>query len=214
MARNALDYFLAKLNVTIPVFKRDKVMERRVLEITNTWPGIKPPWHAIVTGVSIAITAYDHIEDFETKLLIAVYTAIATTVDCPDILDSLDGQNFHRNLCLGSVQHGNDIFVELTKLLATLWDHFPPYSANLMMVSILEHVNLCLMENASHDIILSSDSRDFLEWRRDRSGASIVYAGFIWDKKTCPDERVFIQAFPSINLFESEIAMKAVNYVK
>ena len=68
IAKSAIDYLLTRLDVKIPAYERHPELERRVAEITQFYSDVQVPQQAIITGISIAITAYNHIEDFDTKL--------------------------------------------------------------------------------------------------------------------------------------------------
>ncbi|EMD31537.1 terpene cyclase [Gelatoporia subvermispora B] len=199
--KNALDYFLTKLEVEIPTYERDTALERRVDEIIRSYPGAKPTHPHIVTAIVIAITGYQHIQSFDAKVLIAVYTAIATTLDSPEVLDSLASRDFHRRFCAGAAQHDDDMLGQLARLMVTFWDHYPRYAASSAMASTLEFVNISILENTSHGMIMSSDSLPFIEYRRAKSGIPEAYAAFIWERSKFPDEKIYLQAVPDAMLY-------------
>lgn len=168
-------------------------------EIAQTYSGLKPPRIHITTGAVMSMTAYSHIQSFETKIFIAVYTMLLGALDCPDVFNSLTSHDFHRNLCGGVVQQETNILGQLAKLLSTAWEHFPQYSASAILSCTLDFMNMCFVENTSHDMVISADSLPFVEYRRVYgTGISAAFAVFIWEKSQFPDERVFLQAIPYV----------------
>ncbi|OCH84681.1 terpenoid synthase [Obba rivulosa] len=203
--KDAIGYLLSSFGITeLPRFKRDIALENQLAEIVQSYSGLKPTRINIITGAIMSATAYSHIESFETRVFIAVYTMLLGALDCPDVFESLASQTFHRELCSGSVQGGNGILGQLSKLLVTAWDHFPQYSASAILTSTLDFLNMCFVENTSHGSIItpSPDSLPFVEFRRVYgTGISAAYAVFIWEKEQFPDEKVFLQAMPDIMAF-------------
>ncbi|OCH83893.1 terpenoid synthase [Obba rivulosa] len=201
VAKDALEYFLTNLGIEVPAYKRDIALENRVDEIIQAYPGAKPTRPHIVTAIIITITAYRHIQSFDAKVLIAVYTAIATTLDSPEVLDSLASRDFHRRFCAGAAQHDDDMLGQLAKLMVTFWDHYPRYAASSAMASTLEFVNISILENTSRDMTMSSESLPFIEYRRAKSGIPEAYAAFIWERSKFPDEKIYLQAVPDAMLY-------------
>ncbi|EMD39627.1 hypothetical protein CERSUDRAFT_71514 [Gelatoporia subvermispora B] len=203
--KDALSYFLTNLGVKLHTYERDPSLERRVGEIFDSYPSTKPPLPHIATGIDFALVGYQHIQSFDTKVLIAVYTAIAVTLDSPKDLESVPSHDFHRMFCAGAAQHDDGMLGQLARLMMAFWDHYPRYAASSAMASTLEFINSSILENTSRGMIMTADSLPFIEYRRGKTGIPEAFATFIWERSKFPEEEIYLQAKPD--------AMLYINYV-
>ncbi|EMD31358.1 hypothetical protein CERSUDRAFT_78286 [Gelatoporia subvermispora B] len=209
ITRDAIGYLLKSFSIDkIPRFVRDTSLEDRLDEIIQSCSGVKPARLNMSTGAIMSVAGYNHIKSFETKVFIAAYTMFVSTLDRQDVFESLASHNFHGDLFIGSVQPRDDMLGQLAKLLSTAWDLFPRFSANAILTSTLDFINMCFVENTSHSSIVpaSPDSLPFIEYRRIYgTGLGAAYAVFIWEKEQFPDEKIFLKAMPDIMAFVSYV---------
>ncbi|KAI0962583.1 terpene cyclase [Taiwanofungus camphoratus] len=215
--------FLDRVNFSFQEYKRDPELESLVKEATKSWPNETSLQPHIATATAITVTGYGHLPNVESKLQIALYTAIATSLDDPAIFDSSASHNFHPLLCAGLNQHDN-MLGELTTILTQMWDHFPRFAAGSILASTMQFINVSMLENISQDQVLSPSALSFVEHRRIMSGISEAYAAFIWEKTTFPEVNVYMQALPDIMLYinyvndilsfyKEELAEETGNYI-
>ncbi|EMD31539.1 terpene cyclase [Gelatoporia subvermispora B] len=202
-SRDAIAGLLGKLNVVVPTFKRDPSLEQRVDQIMESWNFQLPRAH-VISGITIAITAYNHIRDFNTRVYIAVYSAIVIAMDSPDVLEALAFDSFHERLSQGHMQQDTGLLGELARYISASWQYYPRFAASCIMTSSLEFVNICILENTFPDLTMHSGALSFIEYRRGRTGVAEAFAYFIWDKAQFPDETEYVQAIPDVLSFYKE----------
>ncbi|OCH89694.1 terpenoid synthase [Obba rivulosa] len=200
VAKATITSFLERLNVVVPTYERDLQLEQRVAEITKSWT-FRLPRPSIVTAITLTITAYLHIQDLDTRALITLFTAIATTMDSPEVLNSLAADLFHGSFAIGSIQQDSGMLGEFARCLSAAWKCYPRFAASAIMTSSLNFVDASIMENTSSDIAVRPGALAFVEHRRIKTGAAEAYAHFIWDKAQFPDVAEYVQAIPDANLY-------------
>ncbi|KAI0927893.1 terpene cyclase [Taiwanofungus camphoratus] len=205
VSQQAIQDFLERIRLTLPKYERDVELETRVKQVTQSWDNelfIRPN---IVSAIIFTTTAYSHISSSDTKLHIALFVSLLTSLDDPTLFASKTVYDLHQKLCTGSAQNNPDMLGRLTRLLAGMWDHFPKSAANPIFVSTLRWINGTVLENESQDMILTFSALSFIEYRRSMSGAPEAFAAFIWEKARFPDVSVYVQAIPDALLY--------INYV-
>jgi len=198
IARVAISGFIERLNIVVPPFERDLKLEKCVDEIMLSWNCPPCPRPYVATAIDITVMAYKHVKDSHTKALIAIFTALAITLDAPDILDCLASDDFSDDVATGRIHEENGYLAEYVRSLAGMWKHFPRFSASAIAASGLNFVNACILENTYHDPVVSAN---FVEYRRLKSGLSDAYGHFIWDAAQFPDEKEYIQAIPDAGAY-------------
>lgn len=161
----------------------------------ESWNFQLPRAH-IISGITITVTAYNHIRDLDTRVYIAVYSAIVIAMDCPDVLNALDFSDFHKQLLQGHMQQDTGLLGELVKYLSASWQYYSRFAASCILTSSLDFVNGCILENTVPNLTIHHDALAFVEYRRARAGLAEAFAYFIWDKARFPDEMEYVQAIP------------------
>ncbi|KAH9944601.1 isoprenoid synthase domain-containing protein [Amylocystis lapponica] len=223
-ARDAISYFLDKACMTIPTVRRDLDLEARVQTTIQSW-GLEGEIHPHeITATIIAATAYNHISDFDTKVQIALYTSLLTSMDHPEIMGSLPFDRLHDKLFAGTLQTESDMFGHLSRILMGMWNHYPRFAASSILRSTLQYINVTILENETRNAVLSTQALSFVEYRRDSSGISDAYASFIWEKSRFPDVQVYIRVLPDVgkyinyvndilSFYKEELAGETGNYI-
>lgn len=149
-----------------------------------------------VTAIVLTVTAYSHLSA-STRLQITLYTALATCMDGRILADPSVFHTFHQRFHTGSAQ--SDVLLDkFSKLLIGMPEHFSWFTANSIITSSLEFINVTLLESDSASLILRKDTLPFLDYRRRKSGIAEAYAYFIWEKETFPDVKTYMQAVPYV----------------
>ena len=78
------------IDVHLPKYVRDRELERRVSEVVGQW-GVDPKDMRayVVPATILTITAYAHITDMDTKVLITIFTTFIAIMDDPVFFDGL-----------------------------------------------------------------------------------------------------------------------------
>ena len=160
--------------------------------------GVDPEnMHAYVVPATIlTITAFSHIADMDTKVLITIFTTFIAIMDDPVFFDGLTPAEFHRNMCTGVVQRDTGLLGEFTRVLGKMWDHYPGFTANTIYASALRFINASLMENEWQGENFSRAACPFVEYKRTMTATTEAYACFIWPAAQFPDYRTYVQAIP------------------
>lgn len=207
-------------------FKRrwDGELRRRVAEITDAWDFKEPARPHINTALVITESAYDHLTDLNAKVAITIFTALATSLDDPNVLDGLAFDQFHRQHSNCSVYGDNSplgLFAEVTRRMG---ECYPNFAAGTILVSALQFVNVSVLENVTKGITLHPKALPFVEYRRMLSGVPEAYGCFIWEKARFPTVDCYIQAIPDaclvidylndiLSFYKEELANELVNYI-
>lgn len=195
VAKNAISYFLDQLNIPIPVYHKNLEVETRVNDTIRAWGLHGTINRHRITGWIIALTAYNYM-DLDTIVHIALFTAIATTLDVPEVMDRVGCDTFHHDLFAGKLHDREDLPGQMVKILAATPSHYSQIAASSIMASTLQFINSTLLENTTRDMVLSEGALPFIEHRRLQTGVAEAYAHFIWDKKHFPSVATYIQAIP------------------
>lgn len=177
---------------------RDPELESRVKEITQTWPFEEQVKPHIITSIVIVQTAYRHIPSVETKTLITIHTALAIAIDDFAISDVISHRNVFAGLCNSTAKSETGILGQLARSLAMMQDHFLAFGAATIRISTLQFINMCMLEEMTHDVELHRAGLGFVEYRRFLGGLPEAYAVFIWDKARFPDDKQYLHAIPSV----------------
>ncbi|KAH9944602.1 isoprenoid synthase domain-containing protein [Amylocystis lapponica] len=204
-AKDAISYFLDKACMTIPTVRRDLELESCVQTTIQSWglEGMVHP-HEITANI-IAATAYNHISNFDTKVQIALYTALLTSMDNPEVMGSLPFDRLHDKLFSGVLKTESDMFGHLSQILMGMWNHYPRFAASSILGSTLQFINVTILENETRSAVLSTQALSFIEYRRALSGVPDAYASFIWDKSRFPDVQVYIRILPDVGIYISYV---------
>ncbi|TFY63689.1 hypothetical protein EVJ58_g3111 [Rhodofomes roseus] len=205
LAQEAVITFLDNVDIYLPKYTRDRELERRVNEVVCQWGGERAMHPYVVPATILTITAYSHITDMETKVLITIFTTFIAIMDDPEFFDGLTPADFHRNMCAGVVQRDHGLLGEFTKVLGRMWDHYPGFTANTKYTSALRFINASVMENEWQGAVLCRDARPFVEYKRSMTATTEAYACFIWPTAQFPDYKAYVQAIPDTMLYVSYV---------
>ncbi|EMD31446.1 hypothetical protein CERSUDRAFT_162851 [Gelatoporia subvermispora B] len=192
-AKTAISNFIQRLNISVPKFARDLELEQRVSEVMNSWACPSCPQPYVSAAIDITALAYSHVTSPEAKVEIAIFTALAITLDDPAILGSLSSEDFCHDLATGRIHADDGYLGEYVRSLARMWKHFPRMSSGFIFTSGISFIDGCILENTYHEPIVSTQ---FIEYRRVKTGICDAYGCFIWELAQFPDEKGFMQAFP------------------
>ncbi|KAH9923689.1 Trichodiene synthase-domain-containing protein, partial [Fomitopsis serialis] len=214
ISQDAIRDFLRKVNVEFPQYVRDHELELRVKEIVKHWGDEQALRPYVITALILTITAYAHVSDLETRVLITLFTTLIIAMDDPVVFNGLIPGDFHRKMCTGVIQQEHGMLGELTKVLQSMWDHYPSFSANTVYASALRFVNASVMENEWRGEVYTLEARPFLEYKRSMTATTEAYACFIWPRAQFPDYRVYVRAIPDIlSFYKEELAGEEDNYI-
>ncbi|EED79818.1 predicted protein [Postia placenta Mad-698-R] len=199
VSRRGIQWFVSDMGLDIVPHVRDLELEARVAQETACWPQRSTLQPHIATGIFIASTTYRK-NSIDSKVSIALYTAIAVAMDDPRIIESLSSGTYHYSLCAGTIPESPDLLAELSKVLAAMWEHFPRFGASCILTSTLQFMNMTLLGNEIGDYRLKHDALPFVEYRRIMDGLPEVYFSFIWEKRHFPDVTVWMQAIPYVDI--------------
>ncbi|CCL98541.1 uncharacterized protein FIBRA_00540 [Fibroporia radiculosa] len=197
--------FIDEAKITFPEYTRDLELEARVKEIIHSWGNEQHLRHYVITALILTVTAYSHITNMDTKVLITLFTTIIIAMDDPAVLDSLSFRDFHQKMCTGAVQQDTGMLGEFTQLLKQMWDHYSAFSANSIYASALRFVNASILENDAATVTLRKDALPFVEYKRSMTATTEAYACFVWEKSRFPDIKEYMQAIPDVMLYVSYV---------
>ncbi|EMD31538.1 terpene cyclase [Gelatoporia subvermispora B] len=209
ISKTVISNFVQRLNITVPRFERDLKLEQRVDEVMSSWACPPCPRPYVSAAIDIAVIAYSYLTSLEAKVEIAIFTAIAITIDDPKILDNLSSEEFCYNVATGRIHADDGYLGEYVRSLARMWKHFPRMSSGYIFTSGIGFVDGCILENTSNEPIVSSQ---FIEYRRFKTGISDAFGCFPWELAQFPDENQFIQIIPdsgmlTVSFFRRDAAM-------
>ncbi|KAI0728385.1 Trichodiene synthase [Fomitopsis betulina] len=181
------------MNVTPTRYERDMELEARVKEVTRTWPFEHQIRRHIVTGLVMAETSYAHVSDVEARVAIALYTAILTLLDDPHLFDAVGGEVFWRRICDGSLLQDKGIMGEWARVIIDMGRFYSNYSSAAIFAASLRFLNGEMIGNPESNAFVDPNSKEFVDFSRELSGAAEAYAAFIWVKSDFPDENSYLQ---------------------
>lgn len=197
IAQEAVRSFLDNVDIHLPKYARDRELERRVNEVVSQWGISYDEMRAyVVPATVLTITAYSHITDMDTKVLITIFTTFIAIMDDPVFFEGLTPADFHRNMCTGAVQGDSGLLGRFSRVLGSIWDHYPGFTANTIYASALRYINASVMENEWHGEIFSREASLFVEYKRTMTATTEAYACFIWPASQFPDYKTYVQAIP------------------
>ncbi|KAH7886510.1 isoprenoid synthase domain-containing protein [Phlebopus sp. FC_14] len=149
-------------------------------------------------GVAIATTAYAHLHDRETRILIALFTACAIYLDDTASRNIGSVYLFNERFLRG-VKHGDKIMDAFAELLLDLASRYHRVAANIMITSTLNGVTALLLEYETQGMAVSSYAYNYPTFCRVMSGASEAYALLAFPADIPMDS--YIQALPDLAAF-------------
>lgn len=179
-----------------PSFGNNRDLEERVNTITKTWPFENRIRPHITTGVVMANTMCAHLTDLDARAAIAIYTALITALDDPNIFHASGAQDFAQRLCDGSALQDDGVLGHMAKVLADMGNHFPAFGTSAIIAATLRWCNGELISNPANPFCLRPLSKAFADYQRSLTGVPEAYAAFGWCKKDFPVETDYIHVFP------------------
>jgi len=148
-------------------------------------------------GVVISRTAYKHLPNMDTKVFIAIYTAIITCLDdiCTEHIEEL--RSFSKVHCQRGV-HKFDLLNAFSQICDGIPQHFNENGSGFILTSTFCYMNALLLENeVQHGLELKpTDSTRFPVYTRMLSGLPEAYALFAFPKEM--PWTTYIQALPEM----------------
>lgn len=181
------------MNVTPTRYERDMELEARVKEVTRTWPFEHQIRRHNVTALGMAETSYAHVSDVMARVAIALYTAILTSVDDPHLFDAAGAEVFWRRVCDGSLLQDKGIMGEFARVIISMGRFYSNYSSAAIFAASLRLLNGEMIGNPESNAFVEPNSKEFVDFSRELSGAAEAYAAFIWSKSDFPDENSYLQ---------------------
>lgn len=189
--------FLRSMGTTLPVPTRDAELEAGVMAITHTWPFELQIRQHIVTGVSLSETSYAHISNIENRVAIAIYTALTTALDDPEIFESVGAQDFCWKMVNDTIRSDSGFLGQLARVVGDLQTFYSTFSASSIVVSTLQFLQGEMISgNPNNNTFVKPDTKEFLDYVRNLNGDGEAYAAFIWSKVDFPGDNSFVKAFP------------------
>ncbi|KAH9926482.1 isoprenoid synthase domain-containing protein [Fomitopsis serialis] len=201
VAKVSIREFLHRMNVALPRFSRDAELEARVKAITRTWPFEQRIRRHIVTGLVITEASYPHVSDIEARVAIAIYTALLTAVDTPELFDAVGAQDFYQRICDGSLRDDRGMLGEFVRVIMNMGQFYSSFCASSIFSSTLRFLNGELIGNPESKSFVEPNSKAFVDFSRGMNGDAEAYAAFIWSKGDLPGENTYIQVFPDACLY-------------
>ncbi|KAF5350184.1 hypothetical protein D9757_013074 [Collybiopsis confluens] len=152
----------------------------------------------ISQGLILSGPCYDHIEHTSVKVWMALVSGALIYGDDKFDKDTASAAMFCERLLRGQPQEDRIIDI-LARLLTDVPRCFPAFTANLMVVSILNFVNGSILEDKARGMKFNAAADNYPMFTRIMSGASEIYALAVFPPEL-PVES-FIQALPSIMAF-------------
>ena len=197
IAQDAILRFLNKMGINSSADHQENVcISIRVEAMTKDWAfqdRIRPH---IMTGTVMAETAYSHLKDPNVQAAVAVFTALMTALDDPDIFRTSGAQDFARMLCDGSAHSDPGLLGQLTKVLSELGRHFSAFNTTCIIAATLRGLGGETLWNSSSRPILEPQLDRFFEYQRRMTGASEAYAAFIWSDADLLADPSYIRVLP------------------
>ncbi|KAF9456360.1 isoprenoid synthase domain-containing protein [Collybia nuda] len=153
-------------------------------------------------GVAIATTAYAHVKDLPTRIVICLFTACAIYAD----------DMFHNNAAI--VDEFNERFIQnktqadvileaFAELIREMAVHFKRVVANIIVTSTLNGVTALLLEYETQGMKLSPAAHNYATFSRCMSGASEAYGLFAFPAQL--PAAGYIQALPDLVIYINNV---------
>lgn len=148
----------------------------------------------LTLGLEIATTAYHHITSPDVQADIATYSGLCVMFD-DEIMGlrpmEMFSQRFHAN-----APQLHPSLDRLAEVIRDIGKHFPPFSANAIVISTLDFINAELLLKSTSTMPLVPGSSNYIKYMRTKDGIDEAFAAFIFPLYSFPDTLVYIQAFP------------------
>lgn len=197
MANEVVVNFLRRIGTKFPGHTHDAELEARVEKITHVWPFEQQVRQHIVTGISLAETSYVHVSSIENRVAIAIYTALTTTLDDPEIFESVGAQDFCWKIVNGCIRTDSQLLVQLAKIIDNLQDFYSRSSASIIVVSTLQFLHGEMISgNPKNNTFVKPDTKEFLDYVRNLNGDGEAFVAFMWNILDYPGDNSFMKAIP------------------
>jgi len=152
--RNAVNDFLARCNFSFPVTHYDRDFHNSCCNVARGkgYPVDSPPLQLFIPGgVVMATTAYAHLQNKSTQILIALYTAFLIYVD--DVYQhDVEGINcFNERFILCQAQD-DPVLDALASLLREFHQYFGRAASNIMITSTMNFITSLLLDHETQGI--------------------------------------------------------------
>ena len=200
IARRSLSDFLqrTKFPERFPNRLPPPSVERSARETVRSWQ-LDIPEHIyrkhLDVGINIGFAAYQDTQE-EVQVAIALFTFCATMIDEAVTKDTSAIREFVPRFCAGQPQL-HPILTRFVETVGALRKFLPEYTANMVYPAMMAFVNEELFcREAAGNLTWRSNSENFMEYSRLKSGMPEPYTACIWLCSAFPDASDYIQAFP------------------
>ncbi|KAL0948107.1 hypothetical protein HGRIS_010725 [Hohenbuehelia grisea] len=175
----------------------------------------------LINGVGMATATFGHLRDQNTKVYIAVYTALLMYVEdyLQNDVDLVSG--FNARFVRGAKQ-AHPVLQALADLLGELQDRFEPVVASIVLTSALNYVSAIWLEHETDSLELTEDAISFPGFSRWLSGSSEAFALFVFASEL--PLRAYIHAIPDmmtflnysndvLSFYKEELAGESANHI-
>ena len=180
-------------------YNPDPEVERQLREEVGSWGDTvtsSPRFEtSIITGIHVGTIYYGHCP-LDIQVITAVYTFMIAMID--DLVPSAEAlEEFSLRLCTGKPQL-HPVLDRMAALLARMSQLYLPYSAQSIVVSTVQYINITAYEKRTEDMAYYDGSDEFADYKRHRSGIGEAYGFFPFDMQTLPDLQSFVQVIPCV----------------
>lgn len=191
LSKHSVRDFCSKINIQIPPFVQDSLLQQRVSETLNSWSLTEPVRPHDVAGIMMATCAFGHLS-LEVRVPVALYVTLCMIMDDPVLLPT--PEELRRQLCAPDCATVLGRFLEL---LHGMWAHYPPFGACGIFASSISALNIGFLDRDRDTLgFLPTKSMRYVEYHRVFSSVAEGYAFLIWQKAHFPNPAVYVEALP------------------
>ncbi|KAK0232665.1 isoprenoid synthase domain-containing protein [Armillaria fumosa] len=163
-------------------------------EVERRGYALEPLQPYLETGLNIAASAYNHVDNVNVKVYIAIYTAFAIYFDdaYPDDTDALIGVPKFTKHFASSEKQPTKMLDDFAGVLAEASQLFGEVTADFIVQGILKFMTALILETRSKSEPMKVDK--YAIFLREPSGIAEAYAMFIFPSEL--PYSVYIQALP------------------
>ncbi|KAH8100283.1 Trichodiene synthase-domain-containing protein [Cristinia sonorae] len=225
--RDVLVDFFERLGISNRLSTKgiDPALGKRFNDLTREWDLDLAPHHFqkfAALGLNMGTMAYRH-TPIDVQMAISIYTTLGIMVD-EDIMTIQTICEFPRRLFGGRVQP-HPILARFAECLASMHEHFSPYSANAITTNTVDFVSAeMLVRGEGGPDVKGSAGSAYADYIRLKNGLGETYAAFVWPRAMFPETKRYVRTFPYISEFacygndlysfyKEEIVGETENYV-
>lgn len=195
--RDLVAEFLRGIEYQAPHSKPDKRLRSKVREEYPTWGMNLSPARAekaLYNGINIAETAYGHLP-WDNRYFIAKNTVFFFYTEDLCERDPEAVGRFQERFSRGQKQP-DPILDQWAELLKTAFDFWPSLCASAIVASMLDYMYGTYLEAVTPNLKVNEAATRYPWFVRQRTGAGIAYANFVFPKALNKEAASFVQVMP------------------